>query len=155
MRIFKMILVGLLLSMTSLMAAEQKVVFDLTSGDEEKIAKHLIRTVEGLATYYKANDIEYKVAVVISGKAYKYFVEDLKNSPFNGKLKVAKAQQSLAPLLAKLHSKYGVEFDMCKAGMSARGIDKKVLYSYVRSDLNKSVYLIKWQNEGYAYLPIH
>ena len=155
MKIFKTILVGLLLSMTSLMAAEQKVVFDLTSGDETKIAKHLIRTVEGLSTYYKANNIDYKVAVVISGKAYKYFVEDLKNSPFNGKLKVAKAQKSLAPLLAKLQSEYGVEFDMCKAGMSARNIDKKVLYNYVKADLNKSVYLIKWQNEGYAYLPIH
>jgi len=78
MKIFKTILVGLLLSMTSLIAAEQKVVFDLTTGDEAKIAKHLVRTVEGLAAYYKANDIDYKVAVVISGKAYKYFVEDLK-----------------------------------------------------------------------------
>lgn len=155
MKIFKTILVGLLLSMTSLIAAEQKVVFDLTSGDETKIAKHLVRTVEGLATYYKANDIDYKVAVVISGKAYKYFVQDLKNSPFKGKLKVEKAQKNLAPLLAKLHSEYGVEFDMCKAGMSARNIDKKVLYNYVKTDLNKSVYLIKWQNEGYAYLPIH
>ena len=155
MKIFKIILVGLLLSMTSLIAAEQKVVFDLTTGDETKIAKHLIRTVEGLATYYKANDIDYKVAVVISGKAYKYFVDDLNNSPFKGKLKVAKAQKSLAPLLEKLHSEYGVEFDMCKAGMTARGIDQKVLYNYVKSDLNKSVYLIKWQNEGYAYMPIH
>ena len=151
----KTLVLGILLSVGSLFAAEQKVVFDLTSGDEAKIAKHLVRTVEGLATYYKANDIDYKVVVVISGKAYKYFVEDLKNSPFKGKLKVAKAQKKLAPLLAKLHSEYGVEFDMCKAGMSARNIDKKALYNYVKTDLNKSVYLIKWQNEGYAYLPIH
>ncbi len=155
MKIIKSVLLGLLLSLTSLMAAEQKVVFDLTSGDVAKIEKHLIKNIEGLATYYKANDIDYKVAVVISGKAYKYFVDDLKNSPFKGKLKVAKAQKNLSPLLAKLHSEYGVEFDMCKAGMNARKIDKKVLYNYVKTDLNKSVYLIKWQNEGYAYLPIH
>ncbi|MGB5963929.1 MAG: DsrE family protein [Sulfurimonadaceae bacterium] len=155
MRTMKIVLLGLLLSLTSLMAAEQKVVFDLTSGDVATIEKHLIKNIEGLAGYYKANDIDFKAVVVISGDAYKYFVKDLKNSRYKGKLKVARAQKRLEPILEKLHTKYGVEFDMCKAGMKARNIDKKVLYSYVKTDLNKSVYLIKWQNEGYAYLPVH
>lgn len=155
MKIVKTVLLGLLLSLTSLIAAEQNVVFDLTSGDVVKIEKHLIKNIEGLAGYYKANDIEFKAVVVISGSAYKYFVKELKDSPFKGKMKVARAQKRLAPLLEKLHTQYGVEFDMCKAGMKARKIDKKVLYNYVKTDLNKSVYLIKWQNEGYAYLPIH
>ena len=155
MRIIKRVILGLLLSLTSLMAAEQKVVFDLTSGDVATIEKHLIKNIEGLAGYYKANDIDFKAVVVISGDAYKYFVQDLENSRFKGKLKVARAQKTLEPRLEKLHTKYGVEFDMCKAGMKARNIDKKVLYSYVKTDLNKSVYLIKWQNEGYAYLPVH
>ena len=155
MRIIKRVILGLLLSLTSLMAAEQKVVFDLTSGDVATIEKHLIKNIEGLAGYYKANDIDFKAVVVISGNAYKYFVQDLKSSRFKGKLKVERAQKTLEPLLEKLHTEYGVEFDMCKAGMKARNIDKKVLYSYVKTDLNKSVYLIKWQNEGYAYLPVH
>lgn len=155
MRMIKTILLGVLLSLTSLMAAEQKVVFDLTSGDAATIEKHLIKNIEGLADYYKANDIEFKGVVVISGDAYKYFVQDLKNSRYKGKLKVARAQKRLEPLLKKLQTEYGVEFDMCKAGMKARNIDKKVLYDYVKTDLNKSVYLIKWQNAGYAYLPVH
>ena len=155
MRTIKSVFLGLLLSLTSLMATEQKVVFDLTSGDVATIEKHLIKNIEGLAGYYKANDIDFKAVVVISGNAYKYFVQDLKNSRFKGKLKVERAQKTLEPLLKKLHTEYGVEFDMCKAGMKARNIDKKVLYSYVKTDLNKSVYLIKWQNEGYAYLPVH
>lgn len=155
MQIIKSVFLGLLLSITSLMASEQKVVFDVTTGDVAKIEKHLINTIEGLAAYYKANDIDFKAVVVISGNAYKYFVQDLKSSPFNGKLKVARAQKKLEPLLEKLHTEYGVEFDMCKAGMKARKIDKKVLYGYVKTDLNKSVYLIKWQNDGYAYLPVH
>ena len=155
MKIIKTVLLGLLLSLTSLIAAEQKVVFDLTSGDVVKIEKHLIKNIEGLAGYYKANGIEFKAVVVISGSAYKYFVKELKDSPFNGKMKVARAQKKLAPLLEKLHTQYGVEFDMCKAGMKARKIDKKVLYGYVKTDLNKSVYLIRWQNDGYAYLPVH
>ena len=155
MRIIKSVLLGVLLSLTSLMAAEQKAVFDLTSGDVAKIEKHLIGTIEGLAAYYKANDIDFKAVVVISGNAYKYFVQDLNNSPFKGKIKVARAQKKLKPMLENLHTKYGVEFDMCKAGMKARNLDKKVLYNYVKTDLNKSVYLIKWQNDGYAYLPVH
>ena len=155
MRMIKSVVLGLLLSLTSLMAAEQKAVFDVTSGDVAKIEKHLIKTIEGLADYYKANDVDFKAVVVISGSAYKYFVQDLDNSPFKGKIKVARAQKRLEPLLEKLHTKYGVEFDMCKAGMKARNIEKKVLYDYVKTDLNKSVYLIKWQNNGYAYLPVH
>jgi len=155
MHFLKTVVLGLLLSLTSVMASEQKVVFDLTSGDADKIEKHLVKTIEGLASHYHATNTDYKVVVVISGKAYKYFVKDLKNSPYKGKIKVARAQKRLSSRLEALHTKYGVEFDMCKAGMKARGIDKKILYSYVKSDLNKSVYLIKWQNEGYAYLPIH
>ena len=155
MRIIKSVFLGLLFSITSLMASEQKAVFDVTTGDVAKIEKHLINTIEGLAAYYKANDIDFKAVVVISGNSYKYFVQDLKSSPFNGKLKVARAQKKLEPLLENLHTKYGVEFDMCKAGMMVRNIDKKVLYDYVKTDLNKSVYLIKWQNDGYAYLPVH
>ncbi len=155
MRMIKTLMMALLLSLSSLMAVEQKVVFDLTSGDVATIEKHLIKNIDNLAEYYKANKIDFKAVVVISGNAYKYFVEDLANSPFKGKLKVARAQKKLAPLLAKLHTTYGVEFDMCKSGMKARKIDKKVLYGYVKTDLDKSVYLIKWQNEGYAYLPVH
>jgi len=154
MQFLKIVLVGLLLSVSSLIAAEQKVVFDVTTGDADKIQKHLIGTIKGLVEYYEINKVEYKIAVVISGKAYKYFVEDLKNSHYKGKMKVSRAQKKLAPQLKALQNQ-GVEFDMCQAGMKARGIDKKVLYSYVVTDKNKSVYLIEWQNRGYAYLPVH
>ena len=154
MRMIKVIILGLLLSLGSLVAAEQKVVFDLTTDDADKIEKNIVRTINGLVSYYEANEIEYSIVVVISGKAYKYFVEDLKNSPYIGKMKVARAQTKLAPQLQKLHDK-GVEFDMCQAGMKIHGIEKKVLYNYVVTTKNKSVYLIQWQNRGYAYLPVH
>ncbi len=147
-------LTAVLFSM-ALYAAEQKVVFDLTSGDEAKIRKHLIANIEGLENYYSANDIEFKVAVVISGDAYKYFVKDIAASPYKAQKPLIAAQTRLAPLLQKLHSVHKVEFYMCKAGMKARKIDKKVLYPYVQNEMNKSAYLIKWQNLGYAYLPIH
>jgi len=154
MRMIKVMLLGLLLSVGSLIAAEQKVVFDVTTGDAAKIEKGLIGTINGLVKYYDTNNINYKIVVVISGKAYKYFVNDLNNSPYKGKLKVARAQKNLAPQLQKLYDQ-GVEFDMCQAGMKARGINKTSLYSYVVTAKNKSVYLIEWQNRGYAYLPVH
>jgi len=154
MRMIKVMVLGLLLSVGSLIAAEQKVVFDVTTGDAAKIEKGLVRTISGLVKYYDANEIDYKIVVVISGKAYKYFVNDLKDSPYKGKMKVARAQTNLAPQLQKLHDQ-GIEFDMCQAGMKAHGINKKSLYSYVVTEKNKSVYLIEWQNRGYAYLPVH
>ncbi|MCJ7764960.1 MAG: DsrE family protein [Thiovulaceae bacterium] len=155
MKLITTVILGLMLSFTALFAAEQKVVFDLTSGDKAAIEKYLIKNIEGLAHYYSANDIDFKAVVVISGDAYKYFVQEIADSPFKGDTQLIRAQKKMAPLLAKLHNDYKVEFDMCKAGMEARKIDKKVLYGYVKSDLVKSVYLIKWQNDGYAYLPVH
>lgn len=154
-QMIKIVTIVALLSSTLLFAAEQKVVFDLTSGDEAKIRKHLISNIEGLAEYYEANDVEFKVAVVISGNAYKYFVQDIAASPYREETALIAAQKRLAPLFEKLHAELGVEFDMCKAGMKARKIEKKVLYPYVKNEMNKSAYLIKWQNRGYAYLPIH
>ena len=155
MQMIKMMFLGLLLTAGTIFASEQKVVFDLTSGDDAKITKGLIKTVNGLVTYYDENHIDYKIKVVISGNSYKYFVKDLEHSPYKGKLKVAKTQKILAPELAKLHTLYNVEFDMCQAGMKMRKIDPKVLYPYVKAEMNKNIYLVKWQNEGYAYLPIH
>lgn len=155
MKLIKMLFIGLVFSFTTLFAVEQKVVFDLTSGDEVAIEKYLVQNIEGLARYYKANNIDFKAVVVISGNAYKYFVQDIKNSPFRDEEGLTQTQKKMAPLLEKLHSEYNVKFNMCKVGMEARNIDKKVLYNYVESDLTKSVYLIKWQNDGYAYLPIH
>jgi hypothetical protein len=154
-QIIKIFIIAAMLSSTLLFAAEQKVVFDLTSDDEAKIRKHLISNIEGLAEYYKANDVAFEAAVVISGNAYKYFVQDIAASPYREETALIAAQKRLAPLFEKLHKEHGVEFDMCKAGMKARKIEKKVLYPYVKNEMNKSAYLIKWQNRGYAYLPIH
>jgi len=149
------ILLALLLSWTTLFAAEQKAVFDLTSGDAVQIEKHLVNTIEGLARYYRANGIDFSIAVVISGDAYKYFVQDIEHSPYRGDKGLLHTQKTFGPMFEKLQAQYGVEFDMCRAGRRARGIDKDVLYPYVKSELNKSVYLIRWQNMGYAYMPVH
>ena len=98
--------------------------------------------------------IEFKAVVVISGKSYKYFVEDLENSPYKGDTGLAELQKKFRPAFAELHDRYGVRFDMCAMGMKARGIEAATVYPFVNTDKSKYVYLIDWQNAGYAYIPI-
>ena len=133
---------------------DRKVVFDLTTGDSERIERRIVNNIKFLTKHYKENDIELKAVVVISGDSYKYFIKDLDNSPYKGDADVAKAQKVLAPLFQELVDKYNVRFDMCGSGMLSRDIKPESLYSYVHYDKMKYVYLINWQNLGYAYLPI-
>lgn len=154
MNLFSQMVIILLLATAGLSAAEQKVVFDLTTGDAGTFEKRLVRNLEGIGSYYAANKIDFKAVVVISGDAYKYFVDDLDRSPYKDDMEIVHSQKLFAKRLEMLHRAYGVEFDMCNAGMKARNIDRKVLYDYVNADHTKSVYLIKWQNAGYAYMPV-
>lgn len=152
---FKSLLLLLLLGSYTLYAESAKVVYDLTSGDPAKIKKHLIKSVNAVADHYKSQNKTLDVMVVISGKAYKFFVEDLKNSPYANDAEVQKLQKELKPLLAKLHNDKHIVYNMCQTGMKARHIKKETLYQFVNADAMKSVYLIDAQNKGYAYMPIH
>jgi intracellular sulfur oxidation DsrE/DsrF family protein len=144
----------MIISLTTLSAQTAKVVYDLTSGDSVKIEKHLINSIRALSHYYKEENIEFKVIVVISGKAYKYFVDDLKNSPYAEDTSVQEVQKKFKHRFLLLNDS-GVTFNMCVTGMKARKIDKNTLYKYVHADVMKSVYLIGAQNDGYAYIPVH
>ena len=142
------------MSLSILHAQTAKVVYDLTSGDSVKIEKHLINSIRALSHYYKEEKIEFKVIVVISGDAYKYFVDDLKNSPYAKDENVHEVQKKFKHRFLSLNDN-GVTFNMCASGMRARKIDKDTLYTYVHADVMKSVYLIDAQNDGYAYMPVH
>lgn len=136
-------------------AQNAKVVYDLTSGDSSKIEKHLINSIKALGKYYKEDKIELKVIVVISGDAYKYFIDDLEKSPYALEQDVIEVQKKFKTRLKDLNEAYSVTFNMCSSGMRARKIDQNTLYRYVHADVMKSVYLIEAQNNGYAYMPIH
>ena len=155
MRIFRALLIASLLSLGSVYADTLKVVYDLTTGDSYKIEKYLINSVTAVSKYYAREKKKLKVMVVISGDAYKYFINDLAASPYALNEEAVDAQLMFKPRLAKLNEVYGVTFYMCSTGMKAQKIDKKTLYKYVHADVMKSVYLIDAQNDGYAYMPIH
>jgi len=154
MKIIKTLLLSLIFVSGFSQAGEKKAMFDLTSGDAERIEQRIVGAIKYLSNYYKKEGDEFKAVVVISGKSYKYFIKDLDNSPYKGDEELTAAQKKLEPMLLELHEKYGVRFDMCGGGMKARNIKAESLYSYVHTDKMKYVYLINWQNEGYAYLPI-
>lgn len=155
MNFFKLVIVAVLIGTSIIYADTAKVVYDLTSGDSKKIEKHLIGSINALAKYYKEEKTELNVIVVISGDAYKYFINDLKNSPYASQQDVFEVQKKFKTSLANLNNTLGVTFNMCSSGMRARKIDKDTLYKYVNADVMKSVYLIDAQNNGYAYMPIH
>lgn len=155
MNLFTKLCVVLLLSVGYAYAETVKVVYDLTTGDSKTIEKHLINSIGEVAEYYKKEQKELKVMVVISGDAYKYFVSDLKASPYKEDKEAIEVQENFSPRLQKLHDTYGVTFNMCSVGMKARKIEKSSLYKYVHADAMKSVYLIDAQNDGYAYMPVH
>ena len=136
-------------------AEEKKAVYDLTSGDASKIESRLLGGIKRIAEYYKSQGDEFKAVIAISGEAYKYFVEDIANSPFKDDAALIVQQKKLAPLLKELANDYGVRFEMCGAGMTARKIKPESLYDFVNTDKIKPVYMIDWQNQGYAYMPLH
>ena len=154
MRSFKFIILLVLMSVTTVYGQTAKVVYDLTSGDSVKVEKQLINSIRALSHYYKEEKIELKVIVVISGNAYKYFVDDLNFSPYSEDIELAQVQKKFKHRFATLNEN-GVTFNMCATGMRSRAIDKDTLYKYVNADVMKSVYLIGAQNDGYAYMPIH
>ena len=155
MKLFITLVVSAFLNMSVLYADTLKVVYDLSTGDNNKIEKQLLSSVKAVAKYYASERKTLKVIVVISGDAYKYFIDDLDFSPYASDEDAVNAQKLFKPRLAELNDIYGVTFYMCSNGMKARKIDRDMLYKYVHADVMKSVYLIDAQNNGYAYMPIH
>ena len=155
MKFLKLLLLALLLNTSTIYADTAKVVYNLTSDDIVKIDKHLINSIKALGKYYKEEKRELKIIVVISGNAYKYFIDDLKNSPYAQDDDALDMQEQFKHKLAYLNESLGVTFNMCSSGMKARKIKRETLYKYVHADVMKSVYLIEAQNDGYAYMPIH
>lgn len=147
-----------LLTLCTLLFAEEgvkKVVFDLTSGNLEAIDKKLLSGIAFNKTHYENQLEKLDVAVVIHGDAYKFFINDLKNSPYKNDTELAKAHADLGKRLSAMAKTYEVEFIMCESGMKSHKIDKSTLYDFVKLTPSSTIGLIDKQNDRYAYVPIH
>lgn len=137
------------------LAEERNVVFDLRSGDPGRMEARLVGDIKYMADYYKSKGMDFNAVVVISGRAFKYFIDDLENSPYREEEGIAELQEKFRPLFQELNDDYGVVFEMCEVGMRDRNIEAESVYSYVNTDKLQAVYLIDWQMKGYAYIPVN
>jgi intracellular sulfur oxidation DsrE/DsrF family protein len=131
-----------------------KVVFDLSNGNPMVIKGRVAWNIRTISKNLQEQNRTLKSIVVISGDAYKFFIKDLKKSPYNTYDIIAE-QKLLEPILTKLHKDYNVIFQMCSVGMQKHDIGGSTLYPFIKHEKNKTQYLIEAQNEGYAYIPVN
>lgn len=148
----------LTLALCGILFAEEgvkQVVFDLKTGDIASFEKKVLQGIAYHKSHYEGKLEKLDVAVVIHGDAYKFFVKDLKNSPYKNDKKLSLAQEQLSKRLATMASTYEVEFLMCEATMKTLKIDQSNVYDFVKLTPNSTIGLIDKQNEHFAYIPIH
>ena len=157
MRVMTRFLVGLLLMSVAVLASaeERKLVYDLKLGNAERVVGYLFDDIKYNAAYYTEHGHDFRAAVVISGQAYRFFVEDIENSPYKDDPELRAIQAKFRPILEELVTDYGVEFRMCVIGMERQGLTADLLYSFVEAEKSQPIYLTDYQADGYGYLPLH
>lgn len=148
----------LTLALCGILFAEEgvkQVVFDLKTGDIASFEKKVLQGIAYHKAHYEGKLEKLDVAVVIHGDAYKFFVKDLKNSPYKNDRKLIEGQEQLGKRLATMANTYEVEFLMCEATMRTLKIDQSNVYDFVKLTPNSTIGLIDKQNEHFAYIPIH
>jgi intracellular sulfur oxidation DsrE/DsrF family protein/Ca2+-binding EF-hand superfamily protein len=133
---------------------ENKVVYDLRTGEAKNINSKL-ESIKAVANHYIDKKSDYKIAVVIGGDAYKFFVDDLQFSPYDKDAELKALKPEIEPKIRELAEGYDVNFTMCDVGIEYRAIPEDALYNFVEAKKTRSIYLIEFQNDGYAYIPIH
>ena len=150
----KKIFLILILSLALHAEENAKVVIDLTTGDLHTFESKILKGIVAHKAYYEGRLRELDVAVIIHGKAYKFFMKDPAHSPFREDKALAAAAGELSKRIASLADTYDVAFLMCRSGMDKQKLDTKDVYDFVTTVPNAGVGLIDKQNEGYAYLPV-
>ena len=148
------VLLVLFILMSNLFADSSiKVVYDLTTGDISKFKQRILSGIASNKGHYQGKLETLKVAIVIHGDAYKFFIKDLTTSPYAKDKKLSAVQADLRKRLRSLADYYEVEFLMCHSGVKHYKIKESNLYSFVKLTPNASIGLIDKQNEGFAYIP--
>ncbi|MFA6143176.1 MAG: DsrE family protein [Sulfurimonas sp.] len=147
----------LILALSAVLCAEEgvkQVVFDLKTGNLETFEKKVLQGIAFHKNHYEGKLEKLEVAVVIHGDAYKFFVKDLKNSPYKNDQNLVAAHDQLSKRIATMADTYEVEFLMCEATMKKLKIEKSNVYDYVKLTPNSTIGLIDKQSEHFAYIPI-
>ncbi len=132
----KKLLFASLFTIATLQATEYKAVFDLTTFSSTTVENRVLHNINGLKHHYAKTGDTFKAAVIISGGAYEYFEN-------NSEIK------DIAIDISKV-----AKVEVCSVGMRKRNIKKSDMLPFVISAFNKTEALIRYQNQGYAYIPV-
>ena len=149
-----LILLFLLLFSLHAQSDEKRVVFDLTIGDVNRFEQVVLKGTESHATHYAEQLQEYRPVFVIHGESYRFFLKDLKGTPYEGDTELQKRRADLETRLASLVENYGAVFEVCSAGMRKKKLSFENLYPFVTPIFTSSTGLIEWQEKGYAYIMV-
>lgn len=133
----------------------KKFVVDLTTGDLETFESRFLNGVPGTIKFFESLGDTVDVAVVIHGDAYKFFVANLEHTKYWQDEQLAKVQERLLAAMKQILKTHPVTIEMCKVGMQKREILSPDLYPFVVPIASAMTGLVRWQNAGYAYVPIH
>ncbi len=130
----KKILITLLLATLTLSAVEHKVVFDVRTASEKTIETQVVNNISFIKEHYAKTGDTLKAVVVLSGGTYSFF-------------KKSTTDKTIANELSKLAT-----IEVCAMGLKKRNIAKTDMLPFVIPAFNRTEALIRYQNEGYAYI---
>jgi intracellular sulfur oxidation DsrE/DsrF family protein len=151
-RVMQIFLFFLFFSVSALSQEEEKVVIDFRTGDINRFELYLLKGVANNIQHYRERLNELKVVVVVHGNGYKFFIKNLERSPYKDDRELKKRQEEFRERLENLVKFYGVKFEICEAGLKARGIPVDNLYPFVKPVYSALKGIVHWQNKGYAYM---
>ncbi len=130
----KKIILTLLFATLSLSAMEHKVLFDVRSGSADVIEGQVIENISLIRAHYAKTGDTLKATVILSGGTYQFF-------------KKSTEDKMLANELADL-----AKIEVCSMGLKKRNILPSNMLPFVKPAFNRTEALIRYQNEGYAYI---
>ncbi len=129
-----------------------KAVIDLRTGDISRFENSILKGIPYVIETYRNKLEDLKVVVVAHGNSYKFFLKDLKNTPYEKEKNLVKKHKEIGERLKNLVKTYNVRFEICEAGMRARKIPAEKLYPFVKPAPTALNSIIYWQEKGYKYM---
>lgn len=129
-----------------------KLVIDLTAGNIKTFEQRILKAIVVNKEHYESNGQNLKVAVVIHGSAYKFFLNDLSKTKYKDDKKLLTKYKEIQTKIESLLIAYNVEFFACKTGMLKRKLENEDILSFIKIVPTATIALIDKQNRGYAYL---
>lgn len=118
----------------------QRVLYDLTMGDKNRIS-HVLDRIVYLYKLYQSDPLGSSIVVVIHGDAIPYFAID----EFLENEKIMRRAQSLTVGTS-------VEFRMCSAAARLLNYEANDIHGFVKMVPMADAEIARLQHEGYAYL---